>query len=362
MKTRITRVAIHGAARNFNYGDILLMSLYKQLLEKMGYEVLFDKANEYYGNFLNIKPNIGALRLVTSCDCLIYAGGGYFGEPNKPSIRWYSKLLYYHLWIGILFKLFNKPYSIIGAGFGPITNLIIRKIVLYVFNGADIVSVRDDESATYLKVYGVKKFIYVIPDLALTIGLNHHKNDNLQAGKRRLLLHVPLDNSNHFEKMCNLVASIYSRYKNKMLINFIIDHGIGENSAQSIFYKKLMDKIKIKINIICFNNPNETIELLKSAEIILTTKLHMAITSYALGVMPIGISKHQKTIRFFKQINLEHLTFSLDSFSEKQVLLAIQQYKTHKLPNIKYLKWADLNRNLISNFIQTCPKKVKPEN
>src|SRR5690606_34518622 len=121
-----------------------------------------------------VTPNISIVESVNSADFIVHGGGGYFGEPRLPSLRWRVKFVLQHMMPGILARLKGKPYGYFGIGFGPLNNWFIRKIGMYVINGSKVVSVRDNESEEYLLQYGFKGTINVVPDSALSIryGLN----------------------------------------------------------------------------------------------------------------------------------------------------------------------------------------------
>src|SRR5690606_8591286 len=127
---------------------------------------------------LNIQPNVSASKVVKTSVALVYGGGGYYGEPSKSSYIWYARFITNHMWPGILSRLLRRPYIVMGVGFGPLSNWLVRKVGMFVINGAKAVSVRDEESRAYLKRYGYKKKIHVVPDSALSLGINNSDLDS----------------------------------------------------------------------------------------------------------------------------------------------------------------------------------------
>src|SRR5690606_1980860 len=309
-------VSLHGASRNHNYGDVLLMAIYKSWIEEAGGEVIMDMANSYYGKYLNVEPRVSIKQAVNKAGFVIYGGGGYFGEPRNPSLRWRAKFVLHHMMPGILARMKGKPYGFFGSRFGPLNNSIIRKIGMYVINGAKVVSVRDNESRDYLLKYGYKKTIHVNPDSALSLadeGSRYHFKKEDKNAVKRIAFHLPLDPGKDFDKVRpHLVSFLKDLSTNKDYeYCFLVDHGLGQNCHQYKFFDSIRRELQLHWNIKEYSTPEDTLSFISSCDAILTTKLHIAITSYAVGVKPIGVSKHPKTKRFFRQVGLADSHFDL---------------------------------------------------
>lgn len=356
------KVCLHGTSRNHNYGDVLLMAIYKFWIEEIGAEVIMDMANPYYAEYLKVEHSVPIKEAVNKADFVVYGGGGYFGEPRDPSLRWRVKFVLHHLMPGILARMKRKPYGIFGVGFGPINNWTIRKIAMCVVNGAKVVSVRDDESRDYLKKYGFKGKIYVNPDSALSISdveSQYYTKKQSTNGRRRIALHIPLDGGKDYDIIRPVLLSFLKEIQNSLLdvdFCFLVDHGIGEKCYQYKFFDALRDDLQVDWQIKQYTVPEETIKFISTCNVIITTKLHIAITSYALGVMPIGISKHPKTKRFFKQVGLSPNHFDLydilDEKKRKQILNRICSNEEISIDSSITIR-AKSNKDLISKLINS---------
>lgn len=353
-------VCLHGSSRNHNYGDVLLMAIYKSWIEEAGGEVIMDMANSYYGKYLNVEHSMSIKEAVKKADFIVYGGGGYFGEPRKSSLRWRAKFVLHHLMPGILARMKGKPYGLFGIGFGPLNNWFIRKIAMYVVNGAKIVSIRDDESRNYLEKYGYKGKIHVNPDSALSISdtqSRYYVKRQTNNERRRIALHIPLDRGEDYERVRPTLLSFLKEISSSLSgvdFHFLVDHSIGENSYQYKFFDSLKDDLKVDWPIKQYTVPEDTLDFISTCDVVLTTKLHVAITSYALGVKPIGISKHPKTKRFFKQVGLSTNHFDLydilDEEKRKQVLGCINETEEISIDS-SITEKAKNNKGLISELI-----------
>ena len=310
-------VNLHGASRNYNYGDVLLMAIYKSWIEEAGGEVIMDMANSYYGKYLQVEHSVPIKKAVKRADFIVYGGGGYFGEPRKSSLRWRVKFVLYHLKPGIFARLNGKTYGLFGIGFGPLNNWFVRKIAMYVVNGAKIVSVRDNESKSYLEQYGYKGTIHVNPDSALSIAntkSRYYVEREKDIKRKKIVFHTPLDRGEDYDRIRPTLLSFLKEISDNLPFAdfcFLVDHGIDKNCYQYQFFNSLKDDLKVDWTIKQYSTPEDTLNFISTSDVVLTTKLHVAITSYALGVKPIGISKHPKTKRFFKQVRLSQNHFNL---------------------------------------------------
>ena len=102
---------------------------------------------------------------------VVFAGGGYFGEPNfglLKRFRWQRRNRKTHLnWLSD-YSLAKK--AIFGVGVGPITFPSYRRAARRLFIEADPVYVRDRESLIYAKQYNLNADkVRLGTDLALSI-------------------------------------------------------------------------------------------------------------------------------------------------------------------------------------------------
>ncbi|MBD1429767.1 polysaccharide pyruvyl transferase family protein [Sphingobacterium litopenaei] len=355
-------VSLHGASRNHNYGDVLLMAIYKNWIEEIGGEVVLDMANDYYGRYLNVQSHLPISKAVNKANFIVYGGGGYFGEPRNPSLRWRVKFVLHHMMPGILSRLKGKPYGFFGIGFGPLDNLFIRKIGMFVINGARIVSVRDEESKQYLIKYGYKGKIHVNPDSALSladINSKYYVSKQINKAQKRVVFHIPLDPGKDFEMIRPALVDFLTRIKQiqgNFDFHFLVDHGLGKHCYQYLFFDQLRKDLDVNWSIKEYISPEDTLQFLSTCDSVITTKLHVAITSYALGVRPIGISKHPKTQRFFKQIGLSNLQFDLYDLLDSKKSLELQSIieRTDKISiNSLLIENALNNKKLLKELLQS---------
>src|SRR5690606_25173644 len=184
-------------------------------------------------------------------------------------------------------------------------------------NGAKVISVRDEESKAYLVKYGFRGKISVNPDSALSLGdisSRFHFEKNNHRDKVKIALHLPLDKDKDYDAIKPHLIELLNdlkRSQSSVEFNFLVDHGLDRNNYQYKFFERISQEIGVSWFIKEYITPEDTLSFISNCDVVVTTKLHVAITSYALGVKPVGISKHPKTKRFFKQVGLEYSHFDL---------------------------------------------------
>ena len=107
----------------------------------------------------------------------------------------------------------------------------------------------------------------------------------------------------------------------------------------------------------------ETAALISKLSAILTTKLHVGIVAYALGVHCESFATHQKTPRFYKQIGRASQCIMLDDISDKNIVIekierALQAARNQVSPincqEYEQVKHNSLiHKQLVLNFLST---------
>ena len=107
------------------------------------------------------KPSgVATSKIIKECDWFILGGGGLFGSLTfRANLIWAVQAL-------MAYRL-KKPVVMYGQSISPIKWKIIRWLVKKIFQKAELIAVRDEDSKEQLKKLGVTKKIYLVPDLAL---------------------------------------------------------------------------------------------------------------------------------------------------------------------------------------------------
>ncbi|XEC95509.1 polysaccharide pyruvyl transferase family protein [Paenibacillus tarimensis] len=365
--------ALHGGCFTENFGDELLLAIHsKWVKEIINGDVVLPYAINIYDQEVNaIKlKGIGALK---AAEKLIYSGGGYLGEPNHDQINWgYSFFKRKHFVPAEYFKLTKKPYAIIGAGAGPLTNKFTRKEVIRMCKNAEITAVRDEESKKFLCEYGVpSEKIHVTADLVLSLGLEDLdalKKSKAKAflnnveGKKLIGIHLAVssENPNYGENAQIIQSSIVRFFNNNPDFIPVLIADKRNSSEQNQVIEELSKEFVHKYIVYKHSDIWLTCAILSQLDAVLTTKLHVGITAYSLGTKAFSVAAHQKTLRFYKQIEQNENCLPLEEIRSENVFLDhFQRFLTSNIQtedhhiNIrnKNKEKALINKKLTHDFI-----------
>lgn len=307
------KIYIHGSFMNDNYGDFLLFYMANNICQDFKQEKIsvissnIDPSYKKYCNFTEL-PKTKALFDV---DMALFAGGGYFGEPNKHKIYWNIRCLFKHLFPAYIINKRKIPYAIIGVETGPLSFFLNRLLLKKICNNAFVISVRNEESKKFLEKIGVTKEVLVNPDWVINID-----PDILLKEK---------------DSAKNLFKKIPSNYK-KIFVHLTTKNNYGKENAindlkkyienNEVFYIIGCDQNRKKINKRCkqllsqfpknksmllnYINPWLLSSVISNCDAVITDKLHIGIVSTKLNKEVISIASHKKAIRFYTLIKREN--------------------------------------------------------
>lgn len=334
------KVLLHGA-NNTNFGDNLFIHLFYNELKK------HENINDI--RFVDI-PIIGIKRKVAteinyqqkmlswlSAERLIFFSGGYFGERTNSKKESLKRFLRYCV-IGNIFIKKNVPIAIIGVGVGPITSPFLRKQILRLFDKAEVVIVRDQLSADYLKEYGLKKKVQVSCDTAMMlkkerlIKLAKHTENELHDfsnGRKLIFFHIPSFSSEAIIKISTALKIFINKHPEFSVVCGI--DGYIRNVRNIKKYKKLFTDVVgvLGVENTLFHKYDGALSFcsfLNEMSFVITGKLHVGIVASSLEKSIVSFPRHQKIIRFYQQIGEEGRCNDISTLSVEQIYHIFDQY------------------------------------
>ena len=159
-----------------NVGDELLASQTVDLLEDEGYRSVlisvdpdFSKRIHENAEVIRMYDWAAIAREMASSDLFVIGGGGVFQEYDEISVEslyeFPARSVTFYAQVCLLARQFRVPNVYLAQGVGPLFSSEAKAIVRDLFQHADVVSVRDDESARLLRTIGVSRELIVAPDL-----------------------------------------------------------------------------------------------------------------------------------------------------------------------------------------------------
>lgn len=365
------KITLHGSNFIDNFGDSLFVVYFNKWLKKNGdveaENIILPFANERVRSLVKVSDAKGIFGLLKS-NKIVFIGGGYLGErPNKKFI-WNIRLLIRHLSVGLLAVLLKKPFIFIGVGAGPLTYSVTNKIVVFLCNKSEKVVVRDEESYKYLVNYGVKmgKITSTADSILL---LDQSDVDEYWNNKYKR----KLSNDNNVNTTyigLHLQASSRKQDKIKLIISELKKYCSNLKSYKIVVFNdtykkepdnKLLNLVyeefdKEQVMNIEYLKPNQLIALINNLNIVITTKLHCGIVANCLGKYTLSVSVHDKTVRLYRQLQLEERNVSINDYEKGMLIKMLLEFDENKkyynnVPeSIKEL--AARNQNYLIDFIK----------
>ncbi|QJD58677.1 polysaccharide pyruvyl transferase family protein [Pseudomonas sp. gcc21] len=342
-------ISIVGSFMTPNFGDELLL------------EVMVRRVREFYGEgsrifvpycfddikkMENVKYGGGDEDLLES-DLAIFGGGGYLGEnpayqeTPKNSRWWFDrnddlfifKVLRINRYIGkgipkrqsirSFYRYHNIvekckrnhiPYVIFGAGCGPLDSYINRIFVRSISKAARQVFLRDCESVKAFNSVSKKNDANQTCDIVLSELIEHIPT---KQKVETVAFHIgQISSEAQLRAISEIIDFVSQKNVNiKLICDSFSIHQVIPSKELSAEKALLLSEYK--------GDTQSFVDEIKSADLLITTKLHAAIVAYSVGTIPISIPSHGKTRRFFKQIGMVDYCapeYSVDPSQVKRVI------------------------------------------
>lgn len=339
---------------NNNFGDFLLFSKVITECRKMYgfYEIYTANVDEnFYSKYIEFDhEDLG--QAVDNADIIVLAGGGYFGEPNKFKTLWDLKFLKNHALPIIRAVKANKPICIIGVGFGPLSNIVCRRLAIKIFNSASKIVVRDACSKEYLMSYGFKKHVDVFPDIILGCSDKELLNGKVvpEKYKGKFLIHLTTKCGSSKSRMSLVVNELKEEIaligKENVLV--ITDQ---HNDKQYARAEHIATLLGLGESVYYYDDPYELCAVIKNALFVITDKLHVGIVATKFSVPVLSVAAHPKTIRFYDQIGRQECCIPLEGICRGDVKKAFGMTMKRKVDIDCFVELSKNNSKILSSFL-----------
>lgn len=309
------RVVLSGYFGFHNAGDETILFAMVQALKKISPELELtvlssepEKTAKLYGvKAVNRWRFTDILKALMDCDLLLSGGGSLLQDTTS------AKSPFYYLWIIFLAKLLGRPVAIYAQGIGPLKGFISRKLTGWLFNRAQLITVRDDASKELLLSLGVKRSVTVTADpvLALTadswdaaVGRDILSKYGINREPEERLLGVCIRGWQNNEFLPGLALACDTLAEAGWKVIFIPMHFPGDVQIAAEA-AKLMHHEALLLNE--NYGPVELLSLTANMDLVVGMRLHSLIYAAVAGVPPVGISYDPKVDSFLEQIGRQSL-------------------------------------------------------
>ncbi len=269
---------------------------------------------------------------------LISGGGSLLQDVTS------KKTVKYYVGIMALCKFLKKPYFIYSQGIGPINDKLNQKITQKYLQSASYITLRDEESKSFVKSIGVTKDIDIVPDPVMGYELDIFENEVVNSyGDNYVSISVrDWDNAktDFLEKIKNACDDLVDKgYK----VVFIPMHGKHDYKTS----KSLVDKMRNECEIFPYDSSiDDKILCIKKSKLMIGMRLHALIFAATVNTPMIGISYDPKIDAFLGLVN-EPVIGSVDGdwLSEDSIEKSLEVLTNYeeKVNNLK------LNSNILKD-------------
>ncbi len=265
---------------------------------------------------------INRLHLIRIIHCLrnvnlfISGGGGLLQDSTGKG--W--SILYY-LGLILAAKIVKVPVMIYAQGIGPVNKQINKKLIKWILNKVDLITVRDNSSKELLENLGVvKPSIYVNSDPVFLLkkkNINHVINiypyiRELINPDDRPLIGVSVreykSNGSDSKRIFAQAADyLIENYQAKIIfLPFQFDEDVHISEEILSLMKNQADVLKIKLE------PEELLSVLSRLSLVVGVRLHSIIFSSMANIPFIAFNYDPKVRYFVEDLGLSELLLEID--------------------------------------------------
>jgi polysaccharide pyruvyl transferase CsaB len=259
---------------------------------------------------------IDIMRCLRDTNLFISGGGGLLQDSTGKG--W--SILYY-LGLILVAKIVKVPVMIYAQGIGPVNKQINKKLIKWILNKVDLITVRDNSSKELLENLGVvKPSIYVNSDPVFLL-------------KKRNINHI-IDNYPYIQKLINpddrpLIGVSVREYKSngsdsKRIFAQAADYLIKNYQAKIIFLpfkfdedvhisEEILSLMKNKAEVLKIKlEPEELLSVLSRLSLVVGVRLHSIIFSSMANIPFIAFNYDPKVRYFVEDLGLSELLLEID--------------------------------------------------
>lgn len=253
-------------------------------------------------------------KVMRQADGLISGGGSLFQDITSS-----RSLLYYATMIQLA-RVHKIPVCIYAQGVGPLRRAFSQRVVSYLFNRSQYISVRDRDSKIYLQTIGVKEAIQVVPDPVL--GMHASLPEKKTASYTICVAVRSWFHHQSYKK--HLAACLNALYQQGYRITFLPMHE-GQDVVTSREIQHIMDAPS---KIISAASPfMEKLHHIHQADLLIGMRLHALIFAAITATPFVALSYDPKIDAIANQLgqpvagHVEQLNWSADTLLKHAQML-----------------------------------------
>ena len=327
----IVKIMISGYYGFNNTGDEAILTsmvrAFKEKIPQIKIAVLsrnpLQTSQAYQVKAINRLHLISILNCLRDTNLFISGGGGLLQDSTGKG--W--SILYY-LGLILVAKILRVPVIVYAQGIGPINKQINKKLMKWILNKVDLITVRDNSSKELLENLGVvKPSIYVNSDPSFLL----RRKSNIDILDKHPHIEELIYSNNHSVVGISVREYKENREDLKEIFAKVADYLIENYKAKIIFLPFKFDedvciseeilslmKNKSQANVLKIRlEPEELLSLLSRLSLMVGVRLHSIIFSTMADIPFIALNYDPKVKNFVESLGLSELLLELDDTSLK---------------------------------------------
>ena len=360
----ITKIMISGYYGFNNTGDeAILKSMvgaFKEKIPQIKITVLsqspLQTSQSYQVKAINRLHLIDIMRCLRDTNLFISGGGGLLQDSTGKG--W--SILYY-LGLILAAKTVKVPVMIYAQGIGPVNKKINKKLIKWILNKVDLITVRDKPSKELLENLGVvKPSIYVNSDPVFLLKKKNINNiidrhpliQQLINSDNRPLIGVSvreykgngLDSKSIFAQAADYLVE---NYQAKIIfLPFKFDEDVYSSEEILSLMKNKAEVLKIKLE------PEELLSVLSRLSLLVGVRLHSIIFSSIANIPFVAFNYDPKVKYFVEDLGLSELLLEIgEDISLKNIQEKVEYIRENndKIKDILLEKVNNLEEKALAN-------------
>lgn len=280
-------------------------------------------------------------KALKGADGLISGGGSLLQDATGiKTIPYYTAIIKLAQWL-------KKPTFIYAQGIGPVNRGIFAPLIKNVMQKSTYISVRDEQSAQYLKKIGVTKQIDVVPDPVMGMPLPERIEFAEKTSELPVIgISVRFWREDRADLQRVADALVELSQKRDVCIRFLPFHTPDDIEASKyvMSYMQVGFSAKSKLELAYVgDDPQQMLYAVSQCDVLFGMRLHALIYAANRKIPLLGLSYDPKIDQFLKRINALPIgtTEALDSTTTSDAIISLLDRKeawlNHKLNHIEKL-------------------------
>ncbi|MDD3419054.1 MAG: polysaccharide pyruvyl transferase CsaB [Candidatus Gastranaerophilales bacterium] len=280
-----------------NFGDEISLQVIVNALKESGVNITVLSSNPELTSSENGVSSFytfsifDIIKQIFVSDVLISGGGSLLQDKTS------AKSFIYYIFVIFVAKVLGKKVVIFSQGLTPMRYRLLERVLAFVLQNADYVSLRDLESQEYAQKLGINAKTYSDCVWALD-KINIIKRDKLVVQLREW-------DKLTDEKLEILASVVANKYRN-IPIEILSLHDEKDFLVCSKFHDLIKTKV-MKVDLIYGLSPREIIETIASARCLIAMRYHACLVGIKQHLHILALSYDQKVTNLSKKFNLPYL-------------------------------------------------------